>query len=705
MTPTALGHVGALKMSVRTPATVRAKADAGIVTTVGASAATGTATSRGTGVEEEEEDGTDQGSTHHHEEEEEEAMADMTIAIIETTIIEEEEGEVRVQHARFRDFAPPPRRSAEPYRPPPPSSSFSYCRPLVVPLSLPTGPPRRRRTLLTFQLPRSAPSPPLALPCRLRQECRPSGLGCLPCAFRCAAGRGHVRFPPGMMPPGMGMAGLQALQQQPGMMPGMGGDAGWSAWNDVMLGGAAWEAVPGMGAVPVMPAMMAQAAGASSNAIVPSNGSPAAAAAAQQAEPPPQKDADGRKRARDFSFMVTEDQQESGPNLSMLGGSSEEDSDDSDDEAEGGGGGGGGNGGGGEDDGDDMSKFEAGSAIDQLLYRQKAISGMETRRPGESAEQFMKRKIAGLKMLNADAGTAAAKDAEADVDIAVMNAKTSWHWGQGDADADFKDDEEEMPLMLTSNEEGSGGHPGLGASSSSSAAALQLTYQPEQSTAIALPGAPSGGGPPPPPPGSSMVLFDEAKAKVGRKIIGSEGIRASASLVPKAQKDDLSNAKLRPVESGRGFALLEKMGWKKGQGLGRREPARLYLSKRRLRRIWEGCVSTRRRGFANGTCISPLDAHTALHRACTHSQQQQPPSSSLPRLPPLPSPPLPSPPLPSPSPGMMPSEYTADGATMADSFMDGSISSSILAAARGAAGGSGSTAGLGASRSNRSDDG
>ena len=59
-----------------------------------------------------------------------------------------------------------------------------------------------------------------------------------------------------------------------------------------------------MGAVPGMPGMMAQTAGASSNAIVPSNGSPAAAAAAH-AEPPPQTDADGKKRARDFSFMVT----------------------------------------------------------------------------------------------------------------------------------------------------------------------------------------------------------------------------------------------------------------------------------------------------------------------------------------------------------------------------------------------------------------
>ena len=246
-----------------------------------------------------------------------------------------------------------------------------------------------------------------------------------------------------------------------------------------------------------------------------------------------------------------------------------------------------------------------------------------------SAEQFMKRKIAGLKMLNADAGTAAAKDAEADVDIAVMNAKTSWHWGQGDADADFKDDDEEMPLMLTSNEEGGGGHPGLGASSSSSAAALQLTYQPEPSTAISLPGAPSGGGPPPPPPpGSAMVLFDEAKAKVGRKIIGSEGIRASASLVPKAQKDDLSNAKLRPVESGRGFALLEKMGWKKGQGLGRREPGRLYLSKRRLRRIWEGCVLTRRRALPMVRASRRLTlTHTTPQHAPTHNNNL--PSLSL----------------------------------------------------------------------------
>ena len=88
---------------------------------------------------------------------------------------------------------------------------------------------------------------------------------------------------------------------------------------------------------------------------------------------------------------------------SMLLGDSDDSDSDSDDDK---GGGGGANG---EGEADDMSKFEAGSAIDQLLYRQKAVSGMEVRRPGESAEQFFKRKVAGLRMLNADAGTSEAK--------------------------------------------------------------------------------------------------------------------------------------------------------------------------------------------------------------------------------------------------------------------------------------------------------
>ena len=199
---------------------------------------------------------------------------------------------------------------------------------------------------------------------------------------------------------------------------------------------------------------------------------------------------------------------------------------------------------------------QAGSAIDQLLYRQKAVSGMETRRPGESAEQFFKRKVAGMRMLNADAGTADAKQLEAEVDIAVMNANTTWHWGAGDQDADLADDDGDAgPLMLT-NANGAG-------------EALQLTYNPEADGASAAPGLGSGAA-----GAGAMVMFDPSadhtiEARKKRQIIGSEGIRASASLVPKAAKDCLSNAKLRPLDSGRGFALLEKMGWKAGMGLGR----------------------------------------------------------------------------------------------------------------------------------------
>ena len=99
-----------------------------------------------------------------------------------------------------------------------------------------------------------------------------------------------------------------------------------------------------------------------------------------------------------------------------------------------------------------MGGFEAGSAIDQLLYRQKAVTGMETRRPGESAEQFFKRKVAGLRMLNADAGSSEAKQYEQDVDVAIMNANTAWHWGQGDHEADFRDEAGSSSLLLTSNE-------------------------------------------------------------------------------------------------------------------------------------------------------------------------------------------------------------------------------------------------------------
>ena len=72
-----------------------------------------------------------------------------------------------------------------------------------------------------------------------------------------------------------------------------------------------------------------------------------------------------------------------------------------------------------------------------MLYRQKAIDGLGARRPGESAEQFFKRKVAGMRMLKAEAGTAESKMYEQDVDVAMMNASTTWQWGGGDMDADY----------------------------------------------------------------------------------------------------------------------------------------------------------------------------------------------------------------------------------------------------------------------------
>mmetsp|Transcript_21731 Transcript_21731/g.65950 ORF Transcript_21731/g.65950 Transcript_21731/m.65950 type:complete len:520 (-) Transcript_21731:345-1904(-) len=290
---------------------------------------------------------------------------------------------------------------------------------------------------------------------------------------------------------------------------------------------------PASSMAPALPACPAPASSAESGA------STALAAGAVRA--------DGKKGARDFSFLVTEDKQESGPNLAMLG-CSDDDSDsdpDSDDEAP-------------VEEGEGEDGFEAGSAIDQLLWRQKAVSGMETRRPGESVQQFFQRRMAGMRMLKAEAGTSSAKQLENEVDQALMNASTAWHWGKGDHDADISDDETDL----------------LRLEDSSSDVPL-LTYKLES----------DGPAPPPPPdeagalivqhveggaPGNALVAYDGAKAAAKRRqIIGSEAVRASAALVPRASKDCLSNEKLAPVESGRGFALLEKMGWKKGEGLGR----------------------------------------------------------------------------------------------------------------------------------------
>ena len=280
-----------------------------------------------------------------------------------------------------------------------------------------------------------------------------------------------------------------------------------------------------------------------------------AAGMAAQAEKMEAKD--GKKTgARDFSFLVTEDKQDSGPNLSILDTGDSDDSDDSDDEMEGE-----------PADGEEESGFDAGSALDQLLWRQKAVSGMETRRPGESVQQFFQRRTAGMRMLKAEAGGAEAKALENEVDAALQASSTQWHWGQGDHDADLSDDEREIVKQLDAPKK-----------------MLELTWDP------------SSGEPPPPPPegctsvvvhepsasaeqaeaaaalGGALELYNEEKARSisRRQVIGRDAlIKSTGAGVARPQKDALSNDKLAPIESGRGFALLEKMGWKKGEGLGR----------------------------------------------------------------------------------------------------------------------------------------
>jgi hypothetical protein len=194
----------------------------------------------------------------------------------------------------------------------------------------------------------------------------------------------------------------------------------------------------------------APAAGAAAGAAAAPFGSPAAAteatnttdahlnghdAARMAASATRTEKNDGKVGARDFSFLVTEDEQESGPNLSLL------DDDDS--------GSGSDSGGEGEGEGDeDNDGYDPGSALDQLLWRQKAVSGMETRRPGESVQQFFQRRTAGMRMLKAEAGGAEAKQLENEVDQALMTANTAWHWGGGDHDADLSDDERDLVKQL-----------------------------------------------------------------------------------------------------------------------------------------------------------------------------------------------------------------------------------------------------------------
>ena len=158
-----------------------------------------------------------------------------------------------------------------------------------------------------------------------------------------------------------------------------------------------------------------------------------------------------------------------------------------------------------------------------------------------------------------------------DVDVALMNASSQWHWGAGDPDADFNDAAQDGALLLTAQDD------------AMPSDALQLTYSgavDAGGSSCSLPAPPSGaivpagdsqglgygggygggggfggGG------GSALVAYDAVKAAAGRRrvIVGSDGIRQSGALVPKAAKDALSNEKLRPVDSGRGLALLEKV--------------------------------------------------------------------------------------------------------------------------------------------------
>ena len=196
------------------------------------------------------------------------------------------------------------------------------------------------------------------------------------------------------------------------------------------IGAPAASAAPGAAAASF--GLPAAAAGATNTTDAHLNGHDAArmAAGATRTEKN-----DGKIGARDFSFLVTEDAQESGPNLSLL------DDDDS--------GSGSDSGGEGEGEGDeDNDGYDPGSALDQLLWRQKAVSGMEVRRPGESVQQFFQRRTAGMRMLKAEAGGAEAKQLENEVDQALMNANTAWHWGQGDNDADLSDDEKELVKQL-----------------------------------------------------------------------------------------------------------------------------------------------------------------------------------------------------------------------------------------------------------------
>ena len=244
--------------------------------------------------------------------------------------------------------------------------------------------------------------------------------------------------------------------------------------------------------------------------------------------------ADGKVGARDFSFLVTEDEQESGPNLSLLDDESGSGSDSGEE---------------GEPGNDEEGEgYDPGSALDQLLWRQKAVSGMEVRRPGESVQQFFQRRTAGMRMLKAEAGGAEAKQLENEVDQALMNANTAWHWGQGDNDADLSDDEKELVKQLDAPQHAHTRNPPLAAPDArplrlSSTRAWRLwaaghSHGGESAGRWARPATASGARashlPTPPTPHSSAFCYAgpvrDAAAHYARAHVGSRlGRRAAAA--------------------------------------------------------------------------------------------------------------------------------------------------------------------------------
>jgi len=378
------------------------------------------------------------------------------------------------------------------------------------------------------------------------------------------------------LPAGGAAAGVGAL---PGVLPSLLGNPalGSSVLSNPLL--SALQATASGQAAAAAPAEVSKATDVGVQGIE---------AARMAAQAPVTQAEDGSKKSRDFSFLVTEDKQDEGPNLAMLDSGSDSDSDDDGSEKD-------------PNEEDDPNSFEAGSAIDQLLWRQKAVSGMETRRPGESVQQFFQRRMAGMRMLKAEAGSSEAKTLENEVDLAIMNSNTQWHWGTGDMDADLSGDEDDT-LRL----EGP------------AAEQLQLGYnaqppppdgQPpppppgEESTALALFDGPGGGG-----ASNAVVAYSAAKAQATtkkRQVIGADAVKRSAGLVPRPAEDCLSNEKLAPVQSGRGFALLEKMGWKKGEGLGRSKNGATLPVAAAVKSDMGGLAAREERG---GVAVALMDA-------------------------------------------------------------------------------------------------